>query len=131
MPAERKKIKFGKVDSQDIIGMVVSRFQEGANIVFLERDNSHKIYILPELMATIGGYSTVNQLVQTTFNTVAQTDDTKTRFFFGESYRLGKTNLNVYGFEIIFPRLYGHQPLEETQGKFIQAVEDIIARKSV
>ncbi len=119
MSAVELGINVGKVDAQDVIQMVTRQLQEGKQIVFVEKNKAHhKIYISSDFLETLGGYKATNELVRTTFDTVAETDRTKTRFFFGQSFKL--EDQEGSWFDVYFPddsRRY----LRETQDKFLQA----------
>lgn len=114
-------INVSKVDLVDVAKMVERQFDDGAEIVFKEEGYAHhKVYITRALMLRLGGSETANELVRLAFNTVDQTDPTKKRFYFGESYKLGRHE--VWGFSIYYPE-GSYRPLEETQQKFIEAIE--------
>jgi len=115
------EINIGKVDLQDEVTLIERRFDKGRDIVFIEENyDHHEIYMTRDLMTKLGGYMATNKLVRLAFDAISETDPTKTRFFFGQSYRIGRHE--VWGFDIYFPR-GSFRPLAATQDTFLQAIE--------
>jgi hypothetical protein len=129
MTTSEHDIKVGKVDLQDTLQLVTSQLQEGKQVVFVEKDYAHhKIYITSDLLETLGGYDAVNNQVRVSFDAVSELDKTKTRFYFGQHFKL--EDQEGFWFDIHYPH-GSHTPLEDTQDKFLQAIMEAAVEKMI
>ncbi len=126
MATPEHSIKIGRVDLQDTLRLVTNQLQEGSQIVVVEKGYAHhKIYMISGLLEALE-YDVVNNQVRKIFDAVDGPDKTKTRFYFGEHFKL--EDQEGYWFDIHYPE-GTHTPLKDTQDKFLEAIMEAAVEK--